>query len=112
MADSPKPPEPGNTSLRLGAAFLRPAKERDHYELVRPVITVRNEGDRNVTEAHPGSVPLAIYRLKRRGDDTPKMYDPLGPPPELKTMDQKTGQPLNLVLVWWPKMEEGEGAGE
>jgi hypothetical protein len=105
-------PDPGKTSIRFGEAFLRPTEEKDHYELMRPIVTVRNEGGRVVTEAHPQPIgPLAIYRRKRRGDDIPTLYDPLGPPPEMRTVD-KAGQPIDLVLVWWPKMEKGEGAGE
>lgn len=100
-----KPPEAGNTSLRFGKAFLRPhAKEPGHYELMRPIVTVRNEGDKTVTEAHGDPLPLAVYRIKGRGDKTPEMRDMVaeGPPPEMRTADPKTGQPLTLTLVWWP----------
>ena len=106
-------PEPGKTSVRFGSAFLRPADEKDHYELMRPIVTATNEGGRTTTQAHAQPIgPLAVYRRKRRGDDIPSYFDPLGPPPEMKTMDPKTKQPIELVLVWWPKMEKGEGAGE
>ena len=109
---NPKNPDPGKTSIRFGTAFLRPAEEKDHYELMRPIVTVTNDGGRNTTQAHGAPIgPLAVYRRKRRGDDIPNLCDPLGPPPEMKTVDGK-GQPIDLVLVWWPKMEQGEGAGE
>ncbi len=105
MSDRIPNPEAGATSVRFGPAFLRPAStgERDHYELMRPIVTVKNEGDRNVTEAHPNPVgPLAIYRTIRRGDRIPNV--PIdGPPPKMRTMDAK-GQPIELILVWWPLM--------
>lgn len=103
-----KPPEAGSTSVRFGKAFLRPAKEKDHYELMRPIITVKNEGDRITTEAHTDPVgPLAVYRIKGRGDKSPDMRDMVsgGPPPEMRTSDPKTGQPMALILVWWPGKE-------
>jgi hypothetical protein len=103
-----KPPDAGNTSVRFGKAFLRPAKEKDHFELMRPIITVRNEGDRIVTEAHGDPVgPIAVYRIKRKGDKSANMRDMVagGPPPEMRTSDPKTNQPMTLVLVWWPGKE-------
>jgi hypothetical protein len=103
MADKIDPPDAGKTSVRMGPAFLRPsAKEPNHYELVRPVITVRNEGDRVIKEQHGDPIPLAIYRTKRKGDKidmTKHSVD--GPSPELKTQNPVTKQPLELVLVWW-----------
>lgn len=99
------PPEPGNTSVRFGKAFLRPAKEKDHYELMRPILTVKNEGDRILGEQHTEPVgPLAIYRVKRKGDPPANMRDMVtgGPPLEMRTSDPKTGQPMTLRLVWWP----------
>lgn len=103
-----KLPEAGNTSVRFGKAFLRPAKEKDHFELMRPIITVRNEGDRVVTEAHGEPVgPLAVYRIKRKGDKSANIRDMVagGPPPEMRTSDPKTNQPMTLTLVWWPGKE-------
>lgn len=100
-----KPPDAGNTSVRFGKAFLRPAQERGHYELMRPIVTVKNEGDRVVTEQHTDPIgPLAVYRIKRRGDVAPTVSGMVagGPPPEMKTSDPKTGQPMDLILVWWP----------
>lgn len=98
-----KLPDPGNTSIRLGPAFLRPsASEKGHYELCRPILTVINEGDRVTTEAHPEAVPLGLYRSKRHGDKMPTAADYAkgGPPPIIKTADSK-GQPMELVLVTW-----------
>lgn len=104
---SPKNPPPGSTSVRFGSAFLRPANERDHFELMRPVITISNEGDRLIKGEHPDPIgPIAVYRTKRRGDkvDMTKV-SMMGPPPEMKTSDPKTGQPIELILVWWPGMD-------
>ncbi len=101
-------PPMGSTSVRLGPAFLRPATERDHFELMRPVITVSNEGDRLTKAEHPDPIgPIAVYRAKRRGDIIDRMkFSLTGPPPEMRTSDPKTGKPIELVLVWWA----GEGA--
>lgn len=99
-------PTAGSTSVRMGAAFLRPSKERDHYELMRPIITVKNEGDRLETEQHPEPIgPLAVYRRKRKGDRMdPSQQSPSGPPLEMRTMDTN-GRPVELVLCWWVGME-------
>lgn len=103
LNERPAKPDPGKTSVRLGAAFLRPSKERDHYELMRPAITVRNEGDRTVTEQHGEAIgPLAVYRIKRRGDKINLTeHNSFGPPPEMRTSGPD-GKPLTLILVWWP----------
>lgn len=103
MSNELPPPEPGNTSVRLGKAFLRPYKdEKGHYELCRPTVTVINEGDKITTQAHGDPIPLAIYREKRHGDKQPTAKDLAagGPPPEIKTSDT-TGRPMTLVLVHW-----------
>lgn len=102
--DATKPPDPGNTSIRFGRAFLRPHKDKDHYELMRPLVTVVNEGGRITTQAHGDPIQLGIYRLKRQGDKAPAASDMVadGPPPEMRTSDPKTNQPMTLVLVWWP----------
>jgi hypothetical protein len=100
------PPKQGATSVRFGPAFLRPSKEKDHYELMRPIVTVSN-GDKLERTQHSEPIgPLAVYRVKRRGDkiDMTK-FDPSGPPPEMKTSDPKTGQPMELILEWWPGKE-------
>lgn len=101
-------PEAGSTSIRLGPAFLRPAKEKDHYELMRPIITVTNEGDRIKKEQHPEPIgPLAVYRIARNGDKPdPGMSFTGGPSPRMKTTNPITKQPMNLVLVWWPQKDE------
>jgi hypothetical protein len=99
------PPEAGNTSVRFGKAFLRPAKDKDHFELMRPIVTVRNEGDRTIQEQHPEPIgPIAIYRVKGKGDKSATYRDMIdgGPPLEMRTSDPKTGQPMTLMLVWWP----------
>ena len=97
-------PAAGATSVRMGPAFLRAAREKDHFELMRPIITVKNEGDRLVTEQHSSPIgPIAVYRVKRRGDKVnPAEYSITGPAQEIKTSDPKTGQPMELILVWWP----------
>ena len=104
-SERPELPPPGSTSVRLGAAFLRPAPEKDHYELMRHVVMVANEGDRLMKGEHPDPIgPIAVYRTKRRGDkiDMTKVSMTSGPPPEMRTSDPKTGQPIELILVWWP----------
>lgn len=105
-ADRLPPPPEGYDSWRFGPAFLRPATERDHYELMRPIFVVRNEGDRTVEEFHPDPLgPLAVYRVKRRGDASdPARQSMGGPPLEMRTMGPR-GEPLELILVWWPGME-------
>lgn len=108
MPSSIDDPKAGSTSVRMGPAFLRPAKERRHYELMRSVLTVRNEGDRIVKESHPDPVgPLAMYRTKGRGDKMPSQQAALEavqrdePPLVLKTADSH-GRPIDLIRVWWP----------
>lgn len=105
--DKPQIPPPGSTSVRFGPAFLRPAAEKDHYELMRPVITVSNEGDRLMKGQHPDPIgPIAVYRTKKRGDKVDMSKASLtGPPQEMRTSDPKTGQPLELILAWWPQMD-------
>jgi hypothetical protein len=108
MDEQIKPPDAGKTSIRMGKAFLRPAKDKGHYELMRPIVTVINEGDKVTTEAHGDPVgPLAIYRVKSKGDKTPTYSDMVqgGPPMEMRTSDPITKQPLTLLLVWWPGKE-------
>jgi hypothetical protein len=104
------PPPAGYTSVRLGAAFLMPADEADHYELFRQTVTVANEGDRTVKSEAIGTPigPLARYRRKGRGDKTPKhLASVSGPPLEMKTTDAK-GQPMTLILLWWPGMDNNK----
>lgn len=103
------PPPVGYDSWRFGPAFLRPATEKDHFELMRPIFVLRNEGDRTVEEFYEHPVgPLAVYRVKGRGDRTDPTHQTFsGPPLEMKTMDSK-GRPIELILVWWPGME-GQG---
>ena len=99
-----KPPDPGNTSVRLGPSFLRPSeKEKGYYELCRPILTVINEGDRVTTEAHPEPIGLGLYRPVRKGDRMPTPAEVAahkGPPFRIKTADSK-GQPMELVLCEW-----------
>ena len=107
-SDKPNLPPPGSTSVRFGPAFLRPAKEKGHYELMRPILTISNEGDRLTGGQHPDPIgPIAVYRAKRRGDkvDLLKTSMTSGPPPEMKTSDPRTGEPIELILVWWPQMD-------
>jgi hypothetical protein len=104
MSEELEPPEAGKTSVRFGKAFLRPAKDKGHYELMRPIVTVRNEGDRVETQAHGDPIKIAIYRVKGKGDKSPTYSDMVdaGPPLEMRTSDPKTGQQMTLTLVWWP----------
>ncbi len=98
-----EPPEPGSTSVRFGPAYLVPSiEERGHYKLMRPIITVKNTGDKTTTEQHSEPIPIAVYRLKRKGDNMILKSEWIGPPLEMKTSDPKTGAPMDLVLVWWP----------
>lgn len=101
------PPPPGYDSWRFGPAFLRPAKERDHFELMRPVFVVRNEGDRTIKETYPEPFgPIAVYRTKRRGDKIDLSQQSLiGPSLEVRSADAN-GQPISLILVWWPGMDK------
>jgi len=104
------PPPVGHDSWRFGPAFLRPAAERDHFELMRPVFVVSNEGDRTVEQFYPEPLgPIAVYRVKRKGDKAdPSMQSAAGPPLEMRSMDSK-GQPISLILVWWPGVESHDG---
>ena len=92
----PDDPEPGKTSIRMGAAVLRPhGEEKGHYALFRPMIVVRNEGDRITREQLEQELgPLAIYRERRNGDGEA----------EMRTQHPETGKPMDLVLVWKPGM--------
>lgn len=109
-SDKPELPPPGATSVRFGPAFLRPAKEKGLYELMRPIFTVSNEGDRLVKSEHPDPIgPLAIYRIKRKGDKVDMTKASLvGAPLEMKTIEPRTGQPIELILEWWPGMDNAK----
>lgn len=93
----PEDPPVGGTSIRMGAAVLRPHdEEKGHYALFRPLILVRNDGRKVTREQLPNELgPLAIYRQKRNGDK-----DEVA----LRTSDPKTGAPMDLILVWRPGM--------
>lgn len=95
--DGPKDPPPGGTSIRMGAAVLRPhGEEKGHYALYRPMILVRNDDGKITREQLEQELgPLAIYRERRNGDTLQT---------ELRTADPKTGRPMDLVLVWRPGM--------
>lgn len=97
--EGPKDPEPGNTSIRMGAAVLRPhGEEKGHYALWRPMVIVRNEGGKITREQLEQEVgPLAIYRVKGKGDKKQ---------PDLRTSDPKTGQPMDLIEIWRPAPKE------
>ena len=93
----PEDPKPGATSIRMGAAVLRPSEEKGHYALYRPMVIVRNEDGKITREQLDQEVgPLAIYREKRNGDVLQTA---------MKTSDPKTGRPMELVLVWKPGMD-------
>lgn len=99
-------PAPGHTSVGLGKAFIRPHKDKGHFELMRPIVTVVNEGGRVTTQAHGDPIQLGIYRIKGKGDKSPDISDMVagGPPPQIKSTNPQ-GQPITLVLVWWPGKE-------
>lgn len=90
------PPE-GGTSVRMGAAVLRPhGEEKGHYAMFRPMVLVRNEGGKITREQLEQELgPLAIYRERRKGDTEQTV---------LRTNDPVTGRPMELILVWRPGM--------
>ena len=101
-------PPPGSTSVRFGPAFLRYSEEKDHFELMRPVFTITNEGDRLTKSEHPDPIgPIAVYRIKTKGDrmDLSLTSMTSGPPPEMRTSHPNTREPIHLTLVWWPGMD-------
>lgn len=84
-------PEPGKTSIRLGESFVQ-WYDKEHLALYRKLVLVRNdEGHISRTEMEKPIGPLAIYRIGRAGEKG-----------QLRSMDPKTGEPLELVLVWRP----------
>lgn len=84
-------PEPGKTSIRLGAAFMQPY-DKEHIALYRKLILVKNEdGMVTRTEMERPIGPLGIYRRGRDGEKG-----------QIRSMDPTTGEPLELVLVWRP----------
>lgn len=104
-------PAPGYTSVGFGAAFLRPAEsDPGYYELMRPIISSRNEGDRIVKEQHADAFgPIGVYREVRKGDRMPTMAEAAvheGPPLRMRTSHLKTNAPIELCLVWFPGMKE------
>ena len=101
-------PQPGEKSVRLGPAFLSPdPHEKDHFQLLRPVIIVSND-DGNITreQTEKNMGPLAVYRKMTRGDEEPPVSIFSGPPPTMVTFDPITKAPMKLLLVWFPGCEE------
>ncbi len=89
-------PDPGKTSVRMGPAFLK-WYDKEHLALYRPLIAVRNdEGEitRHTMEKPLG--PLSVFRRAGKGDNI-----------DLRTSDPRTGEPIELHLVWRPGMEGG-----
>jgi hypothetical protein len=98
IGDNPDDPKPGNTSIRMGAAVLRPHDEKGHYALWRPMVIVRNEGGKVTRETLEQEVgPLAVYRIKAKGDTQETA---------LRTSDPKTGAPVDLIEIWRPAPKE------
>lgn len=97
--NGPGDPEPGNTSIRMGAALLRPhGEEKGLYALWRPMVIVRNDGGKITREQLPDEVgPLAIYREKKKGD-TQKVA--------MRTVNPETKQPMDLIEIWRPAPKE------
>ena len=95
--NEPKDPEPGATSIRMGAAVLRPHEkdgEKGLYALWRPMVIVRNEDGKITREQLEQEVgPLAIYRVKGKGDTQQTA---------LRTFDPVSKQPLELIEIWRP----------
>lgn len=104
-----KNPAVGKTSIRFGPAFIRPCKGEDqHFELMRTVVTVRNDGGRIVREQHEQPIgPLAVYRVMRKGDIVPIIPNlPETVPVTIKSADPKTMVPFDLIMVWCPLMDK------
>lgn len=104
-------PKEGYTSVGFGPAFLRPAEsDKGYYELMRPIISSRNEGDRIVREQHGEAFgPIGVYREVKKGDRLPSMSEVAshsGPPLRMKTNEPNTNRPIELCLVWFPGMDE------
>lgn len=106
------PPTEGNASIRFGTAFIRPSEEKGYYELMRPIIIVKNEGDRITTESNGEQAfgPIAVYRIARKGDRMPTQEEVVahgsGPPLRIKSSDPKTNTAIELVLVHFPGMDK------
>lgn len=95
----------GATSVRLGAAVLRPMQEQGHFGLFRPIVLVRRDGSEITREQHEQELgPLAIYRRMGKGDVAPP--DAGSVPGSMRTHDPVTNQPLTLMLVWRPTADE------
>lgn len=98
--DDSEMPE-GATSIRMGSAVIQAIEEEDHYGLYRPVVIVR-KADGKITRERLNDMigPLAVYRLRRKGDPRP---DDVGSLPGMITsFDHEKKQPLELILVWRP----------
>lgn len=101
IEDDGKVPPAGATSLRFGAAVLRPSEEEGHFGLYRPLVIVRNEDGKVTREQLDREVgPLAVYRRRRQGDKMPEQVGSL--PVVIRTADPNTREPFELVLVWRP----------
>lgn len=104
MAEQAKMPD-GATSIRLGAAVLRPMTEKGLYGLYRPIVFVRRDGAQITREQHTNELgPLAVYRAMGPGDKAPEQVGSL--PSTLKTHDPISNRPLTVMLVWRPTREE------
>lgn len=84
------PPEPGKTSVRMGPAYLQWV-DKEHLGLFRPLTFVRNDGGEIKQEVVKPLGPLGIYRRAGRNETV-----------AMKTSDPRTGEPIDLVLVWKP----------
>lgn len=95
----------GATSVRAGAAVLRPIDEPGHFGLFRPVVLVRRDGDAQSREELGKELgPLAVYRVRGKGDAAPEAVGSI--PGIIRTHDPSSNKPLELMLVWWPTGDE------
>lgn len=91
--NSDDPPE-GKTSIRFSAAYLEPGEDRGHFNLMRKLITVKNEGGQIMRHTSESGILLAIYRRAGKGDTV-----------HMKTVHPLTAEPMDLILVWRPGAE-------
>lgn len=91
----------GSTSIRMGAAFLRPMEEAGNYGLYRSIVIVRRDGEKITRERLNETLgPLAVYRRRRNGDKVPERIGEL--PVLIRTSDPQTKEEFELVLIWRP----------
>lgn len=98
MINEEKQVEIGNTSIRLGPAFLRQTNKKKYYELCREIFTVTNNNGNISKLAHDKPIVLALYKIKNLGEKC-NIINIKGPPSEMKTLED--GKQIDLILVEW-----------